>query len=197
MHMTPRSGFWSWKELLYLQDNLSAAQWRPREEGGLRKDKLRQPQPCWRYTRRSRYSCPLPASHYMDIAGHLWLFVRRNGSHPQLGLTNTLPRWEGKMFALLDSWQVTVFVPNLQERLPKSRSELSVQQHWRTKTPPVLLAACPSNAFQHQRLGVHPMEDASEQNSAGQWKVVWCWLSKKPSDALFLIPTYWRWCWDW
>lgn len=29
MHVTPQSGFWSWRELVYWQDNLSAAQRRP------------------------------------------------------------------------------------------------------------------------------------------------------------------------
>lgn len=76
----------------------------PAEEGGLRRDKLPQPQPCWRGRRcihRGRHSCPLPTSHY--ISGRLWPFVVRNRSHPQLGLTNILPRRE-EMFALFYEW---------------------------------------------------------------------------------------------
>lgn len=206
MHVPPRSGFWSWRELVSLQDNLSAAQWRPLEEGGLRKDKLHPPQPSWRgrrYTHGSWCSCPLAVSHYMDIVGCLWLFVRRNGPCPQLGLTSTLSWWEGKClpYFISGKWQYLWQTFRKISTLPKVAARLLWPGCSMTlknqETPPVPPAACPPNAVQPQRLGDTPMKDTSEQNSAGQWKVVCCWLSKEPSDFLFLIPTYWRWCWGW
>lgn len=73
----------------------------------------------------SQCSRLLPTSHYMDIAGHLWLFVWRNGSHPQLGLTHVC------LILLVVSDNICVKTSGKTIHCPrqqKGSSELSIQQ---------------------------------------------------------------------
>lgn len=99
-----------------------------------------------------------------------------------------------KVFALFPWLGVTVFVPNLWERLYAAQEGSRVTLNWvfhntdkqrSTGCAPCNLAP----KCQAQVAWWHPVKDAREQNSAGQGKVVCCWLSEKPSDAFFLILT--------
>lgn len=205
MHVTPRSGFWSWRELVYWQDNLSAAQRRPPDKEAWERTSVVSPS-LVEEAGDNPAGVDAPALSLESLHGYRWttLAVCQEERITSSAGTHQHPPPVGgedvSLILLVVSNSIYAKPSGKAPRCPRrqqGRSEPSVGQHQRTKNtlrPPCSL---PPKCLPAQTARWYSTEDASEQSSAGQWKVVCCWFSKKLSDALFLIPTYWRRCWGW
>lgn len=182
MHMTLCSGFWSWREVFFLQDNLSAGKGQASSAPSLLK------------------SQEIHSWESMLLPSYLWVVTRTllDVSGLSSGEIDCILSWDSPTPSLMGGEDVYLIVLVMSESICAKLSGRAPRcPRWQQggfepclamlkneETPSMPPAAwLQMSSSTKSKVSVHPTQDTGEQNSAGQWEVVCWWLSKNPSAS--------------